>query len=160
MNINLKFNGNVGVFSTPTFDISDNDDMTINIGLEGVKSQIGAFSLLAELNGQQLKFALAGKRNEEVTFPAEWLRTVGAGELKLQLIQFNATRTAEINRGLYHIEPLMITDVQGGGFLATAVFSNALNRICLLEKRNEELIKLLKGINKRLKFCEKFVKGD
>ncbi len=136
MKINLKFIDNVGVYSTPTFDIADNDDLYITFDLSGIKSKMGVFKAILELNGKQEKY-VGIEHGKTIVVEGKWLREAGAGELKTQLMQFSLAGNVEINKGAYHIEPLVITDMQGGGFTATAVFSDALARLSTVEETVE-----------------------
>lgn len=165
MKINLKFIGNAGVYSTPAFDIADNDDLFIAFDFSGIKSKMGVFKVLFELNGKQLKFAGIG-HGKTVTVEGKWLREAGAGELKTQLMQFSPAGNVEINKGAYHIEPIMITDLQGGGFTATAVFTEAVARLSAVEKTVQDTekkfeetlaanVELRKALNEELESVKK-----
>lgn len=107
MNITLKMNGIYGGWSQDSFEIAENENLTIDADLEKVYDPNGVFDVLCNLNGKQKKVSLTTDKTIELS--AEWLSAAGPGVLRCSLLQFNKNRSRQLNVGLYEVDDLNIT---------------------------------------------------
>lgn len=144
----------IGSLTQSRFEFSQNTDLSVKVVFpEG--SGACSYDLNVLLNGQRLKFTL--ETGIPVVIPAAWLNNAGPGEMTFELQKFNKTRTVELDKGAYKIEPLTLTQTDTGGWNGTAVFAElkeqyeALGRALTAQKKSfeEELARLEEEAGKR-----------
>lgn len=107
MNITLKMNGIYGEWSQNSFEIAENENLTIDVELKKIYDPNGVFDALCNLNGKQKKVSLTTDKTIELS--AEWLSAAGPGVLKCSILQFNKSRSRQLNVGLYEVDDLNMT---------------------------------------------------
>ena len=126
----ITINGRAGLFDTPSFLLTENEDLTVKVEIKN-EIKVGKYYLFA-VHGTAPKKAFLLSDNKAVTLPAEWIKQGGETPIEFSLELRNAKGTSVI-RSDYEIEPLAVTTL-GGDWRATAIIQCLESRISALEE--------------------------
>lgn len=146
----ITINGRAGLFDTPSFLLTENEDLTVKVEIKN-EIKVGKYYLFA-VHGTAPKKAFLLSDNKAVTLPAEWIKQGGETPIEFSLELRNARGTSVI-RSDYEIEPLAVTTL-GGDWRATAVIQGLESRVSALET---ELKKEIKAKEELLETFRKYV---
>ena len=143
MNRKIIFNDREGRFDVPSFTLSDNEDLRIEIALPMVRN--GIYDFVARHGDELRRVTLTGKPSVE--FTADWLKRGGTAPIICELVLRD--RSGLITYKKYNIEPLEIKVSDVGLEYFSAVQS--------IEKENAELRKELGEVKRELGELKKIV---
>ena len=122
----LTIKGRTGYFDTPSFLVSENENLVIKINIVD-EIRIGKFRLLVRHGKHVKQYALS--KTDEITLSPVWLK-MSEENIEFSLVFLNATET-EVLKNDYQIEPLKLETVDGN-FVFTAWLQE-------LEQKQKEL---------------------
>lgn len=134
----LKIKGRTGLFDTPSFLVSENEELNIKVEIVG-EIRIGKYRLSVKHGKEQKQFSLS--KSDKITLTPEFLKN-NAENLEFSLLFLNTTET-EVIKNDYQIEPLKLENANGN-FEFTAIMQEFERKQKELEQRllvAEELIK-------------------
>lgn len=122
----LTIKGRTGYFDTPSFLVSENENLVIKINIVD-EIRIGKFRLIVKHGKHVKQYALS--KTDEITLSPVWLK-MSEENIEFSLVFLNATET-EVLKNDYQIEPLKLETVDGN-FVFTAWLQE-------LEQKQKEL---------------------
>ena len=135
----LTIKGRTGLFNIPSFLLSENDDLTIHIEMQG-EVRVGKYRIVVKQGKKKKVFTL--KQNNEITLSAEWLNLEDSTEnLEFSLVLLDLDETKVIKDD-YNIEPLKVERISGN-FAFTA-------KVQAFEERQAAFEKMLAEFGERI----------
>ena len=145
MNRKIIFKGREGRFDVPSFTLSDNENLQIEIGLPLARN--GVYYFKARHGNELKRVALTGHPSVELT--AEWLNRGGTAPLVCELELRDSSGVVVYKK--YNIESLEIKTSDVGMEYFSAVQA--------IEKENAELRKELGEVKAELAEIKRIVEG-
>lgn len=129
----LKLKGRTGLFDTPSFLLSANEELIIKCDFAD-EIRVGKFRLIVKHGEKKKTFSLS--KSDCVVLSPDWLNE-NAENLEFSLVLLNTVENAVIKDD-YQIEPLKIETVNGN-FSYTAVLQEIIRRQDEQDKKMQEL---------------------
>lgn len=133
----VTIEGRTGLFSVPSFFISDNESLEIKFEF---KDEIRRGRYRVVVRHGTLKKTFSFARTDTIELSADWLKK-NAENVEFSLVMLNATET-EVIKDDYQVEPLKLETLDGN-FVFTAVVQSILDKQREMDEKLNEIISKL-----------------
>lgn len=144
----VTIEGRMGLFDSPSFIFSENENLQIKFDLKD-EIRVGRFRVVVRHGERKMVFTLS--KNEPIVLPAEFLKQ-SKENVEFSLVFLNATATAVLKDD-YNVEPLKVETVEGN-FVFTAQLQAYEQRQVAFEERLNGFMEQLETFKNKLQEFE------